>query len=71
MAKLTGVFIKSAPPGKYGDGHGLRLVKRANGGGQWVFLIYDSRPQARNGTWWIERDFPEGCLRVSTGVSAD
>ena len=37
MPKLTAVFIKSAPPGKYEDGQGLRLIKREDGGGQWVF----------------------------------
>jgi integrase len=37
LTKLTALFIKSAPPGKYEDGQGLRLVKRANGSGQWVF----------------------------------
>lgn len=37
MRNLTALFIKSAPPGKYEDGHGLRLIKRADGGGQWVF----------------------------------
>ncbi|MGJ8604646.1 MAG: tyrosine-type recombinase/integrase [Marivita sp.] len=37
MGNLTALFIKSAPPGKYEDGHGLRLIKRADGGGQWVF----------------------------------
>ena len=37
MAKLSALFVKSAPPGKHEDGHGLRLVKRRDGGGQWVF----------------------------------
>lgn len=31
------MFVKSAPPGKHEDGNGLRLIKRENGGGQWVF----------------------------------
>ena len=35
--KLNALFVKNAPPGKYEDGHGLRLIKRANGSGQWVF----------------------------------
>lgn len=37
LGKLTALFVKSAPPGKHEDGDGLRLVKRADGGGQWVF----------------------------------
>lgn len=37
LGNLTALFIKSAPTGKYEDGHGLRLIKRADGGGQWVF----------------------------------
>lgn len=37
MPKLSAVFVKHAPPGKHEDGHGLRLVKREDGGGQWVF----------------------------------
>ena len=37
LSKLSAIFVKNAPPGKHEDGHGLRLVKRADGGGQWVF----------------------------------
>ena len=37
MAKLSAVFVRSAPPGKHEDGLGLRLIKRKDGGGQWVF----------------------------------
>lgn len=37
MGKLNALSVKSAAPGKHEDGHGLRLVKRADGGGQWVF----------------------------------
>ncbi|OAN81943.1 integrase [Jannaschia sp. EhC01] len=37
LGNLTALFIKSAPPGKHEDGHGLRLIKRVDGGGQWVF----------------------------------
>lgn len=45
MGNLTALFIKSAPPGKHKDGYGLRLIKRADGGGQWVFryTIYGRR----------------------------
>lgn len=37
MGNLTALSIKSAPPGKHEDGDGLRLIKREDGGGQWVF----------------------------------
>lgn len=37
MFKLCSMFIRNAPPGKHEDGNGLRLIKRANGGGQWVY----------------------------------
>lgn len=37
MHKLTAIAIKTLPPGKHEDGGGLRLVKRSDGGGQWVF----------------------------------
>jgi integrase len=37
LTKLTALFVKSAPPGKHEDGNGLRLIKRKDGGGQWVF----------------------------------
>jgi len=37
MPKLSAVFVRSAPPGKHEDGNGLRLIKREDGGGQWVF----------------------------------
>lgn len=44
MAKLSAIFVKSAPPGKHEDGNGLRLVKREDGGGQWVFRYsFDGR----------------------------
>jgi hypothetical protein len=36
MPKLSALAVKSAPPGKHEDGIGLRLVKREDGGGQWV-----------------------------------
>jgi integrase len=37
VPKLSAAFVRSAPPGKHEDGNGLRLVKRRDGGGQWVF----------------------------------
>lgn len=36
LSNLTAVFVRSAPPGKHEDGRGLRLVKRIDGGAQWV-----------------------------------
>ena len=37
--KLSSNFVKTAPPGKYCDGAGLWLLKRKNGGGQWVLRL--------------------------------
>ena len=37
--KLSSNFVKAAPTGKYGDGAGLWLVKRKDGGGQWVLRL--------------------------------
>ncbi len=37
--KLTAATVKSAPAGKYSDGAGLWLVKREDGGGQWVLRV--------------------------------
>ncbi len=37
--KLSSAFVKSAPHGKYNDGSGLWLIKRADGGGQWVLRV--------------------------------
>ncbi|MBU3000016.1 integrase arm-type DNA-binding domain-containing protein, partial [Roseovarius nubinhibens] len=37
MSKLSSMFVRNAPPGKYEDGNGLRLVKRSDGGGQWIY----------------------------------
>jgi integrase len=37
MGKLSYKGIEKADTGKYEDGHGLRFIKRRDGGGQWVF----------------------------------
>ena len=37
--KLSSNFVKTAPPGKYCDGAGLWLLKRKDGGGQWVLRL--------------------------------
>jgi integrase len=39
LQKLTAVKIKNALPGKYADGGGLWLVKRVDGGAQWVLRV--------------------------------
>ena len=39
LHKLTALGIKSAGPGKYNDGQGLWLVKRPDGGAQWVLRL--------------------------------
>ena len=39
LHKLSATFVKTAKPGKYNDGQGLWLVKRADGGGQWVLRL--------------------------------
>ena len=37
--RLSPAFVKNAPPGKHNDGAGLWLIKRADGGAQWVLRI--------------------------------
>jgi integrase len=37
--RLSAAFVRSAPEGKYCDGDGLWLVKRADGGAQWVLRL--------------------------------
>ena len=37
--RLTSQFIKNAPVGKHCDGAGLWLVKREDGGAQWVLRV--------------------------------
>ncbi len=39
LNKLTAVGVKVAEAGKYSDGGGLWLVKRASGAGQWVLRV--------------------------------
>ncbi len=39
LNKLSALQIKNAPPGKYSDGGGLWLHKRADGGGQWFLRV--------------------------------
>ncbi|MGR3273179.1 DUF4102 domain-containing protein [Thalassococcus profundi] len=38
-SRLTTAFIKTAPVGKHCDGAGLWLVKREDGGAQWVLRV--------------------------------
>ncbi|WP_088635949.1 integrase arm-type DNA-binding domain-containing protein [Phaeobacter sp. 22II1-1F12B] len=37
--KLASSFVKSAPAGKHNDGAGLWLIKRADGGAQWMLRV--------------------------------
>jgi integrase len=37
--RLSPAFVKNAPPGKHNDGAGLWLIKRSDGGAQWVLRI--------------------------------
>ena len=37
--KLTATQVKSLSPGKYNDGAGLWLIKRNDGGAQWVLRV--------------------------------
>ena len=37
--KLSAAFVRTAPPGKYNDGAGLWLHKRADGGAQWFLRV--------------------------------
>ncbi|MDF3350021.1 integrase arm-type DNA-binding domain-containing protein [Sulfitobacter sp. KE34] len=39
LNKLSSAKVRTAPPGKYSDGGGLWLVKRADGGAQWVLRL--------------------------------
>ena len=36
---LSSAFVKNAPPGKHSDGAGLWLIKRTDGGAQWVLRV--------------------------------
>lgn len=36
LHKLTALEVKNSQPGKYNDGGGLWLIKRNDGGAQWV-----------------------------------
>jgi len=39
LNKLSSAKVRTAPPGKYSDGGGLWLVKRDDGGAQWVLRV--------------------------------
>ena len=39
LNRLSSAFVKSAPHGKHSDGQGLWLIKRPDGGAQWVLRI--------------------------------
>jgi hypothetical protein len=39
LHKLSAIQVKSLPPGKHGDGAGLWLNRRDDGGGQWFLRV--------------------------------
>ena len=39
LHRLSSAFVKSAPQGKHSDGQGLWLIKRPDGGAQWMLRI--------------------------------
>ena len=39
LHRLSSAFVKSAPHGKHSDGQGLWLIKRPDGGAQWMLRI--------------------------------
>ncbi|MEX1234989.1 MAG: integrase arm-type DNA-binding domain-containing protein [Roseovarius sp.] len=55
--KLKAAEVKSAPPGKHGDGNGLWLLKREDGGGQWSL---------RYSLWGRRREMGLGSIREVT-----
>ncbi|MGJ3231739.1 MAG: tyrosine-type recombinase/integrase [Oceanicaulis sp.] len=38
--RLSPAFVKTAPPGKHCDGGGLWLIRRGDGGAQWVLRVF-------------------------------
>lgn len=55
--KLKALEVKSSPPGKYGDGNGLWLLKREDGGGQWSY---------RYSLWGRRKEMGLGSLKEVT-----
>jgi integrase len=52
MPNLTALEIKTAPPGTYSDGDGLRLFKRENGGKwEWRYQFMGKRRDMGLGAW--------------------
>lgn len=43
LNKLSALEVKNLPAGKYSDGGGLWLIKREDGGAQWVQRVNRSR----------------------------
>ena len=39
LNRLSAAKVKNAPPGSYCDGGGLWLIKRKDGGAQWVLRV--------------------------------
>lgn len=53
--KLVARHVATLPPGKYGDGDGLWLVKSSNAAGQWVFRIHLGGRRREMGLGSIDR----------------
>jgi integrase len=53
LNKLTDAHVKNAAPGKHNDGGGLWLIKRPDGGAQWVyrFSLHGKRPEMGLGSY--------------------
>ena len=67
MHKLKALSLKSLPPGKHEDGAGLRFIKRADGGGQWVYryTCHGRRREMGLGGW------PAMSLKEARGQAAE
>jgi hypothetical protein len=64
--RLSSQFLKSAPVGKHCDGAGLWLIKRDDGGAQWVQLWPWCSPRCVNGAGFQKGD---NYLRDTTCVA--
>jgi integrase len=53
LNRLTDTQVKNASPGKHNDGGGLWLIKRKDGGAQWIyrFSLHGKRPEMGLGSY--------------------
>ncbi|MFT6075815.1 MAG: hypothetical protein ACJAZ1_002746 [Yoonia sp.] len=70
LTKLTALFVKSAPPGKHEDGNGLRLIKRKDVGGQWVFRYAIHGQRRETGLGGISAVSLKDAREIATGLRA-